>query len=90
MISHCNHPLFLSIHTTHTPTPQLPPLDPLLDEEEEDDPPCAVCGRPEPFDQDEVVFCDGCDMAVHQRCYALKVRRAVGGCCRVRACRRLL
>ncbi len=42
------------------------------EEEEEDDEVCAVCSKPDSRRGNEIVFCDGCDMAVHQKCYGLR------------------
>jgi origin recognition complex subunit 4 len=38
-------------------------------EEEEDDEVCAICSKPDSKPPNEIVFCDNCDMAVHQKCY---------------------
>lgn len=35
----------------------------------EDDTPCAVCGDPESGPSNDIIFCDNCDLAVHQKCY---------------------
>lgn len=32
---------------------------------------CAVCREIESYEDDPIVFCDGCDVAVHQFCYGL-------------------
>ncbi len=39
--------------------------------DEEDDEVCAICGKPDSKKPNEIVFCDNCDMAVHQKCYGL-------------------
>ncbi|KAK3902121.1 origin recognition complex subunit 4 C-terminus-domain-containing protein [Staphylotrichum tortipilum] len=39
--------------------------------DEEDDEVCALCGKPDSKKPNEIVFCDNCDMAVHQKCYGL-------------------
>jgi len=36
-----------------------------------DDAPCAVCGRHEIDQLNALVFCDSCDLAVHQDCYGV-------------------
>ncbi|GAB1318953.1 origin recognition complex subunit 4 [Madurella fahalii] len=40
-------------------------------DEEEDDEVCAICFKPDSETGNEIVFCDSCDMAVHQECYGL-------------------
>ncbi|EAQ88052.1 hypothetical protein CHGG_04671 [Chaetomium globosum CBS 148.51] len=39
--------------------------------EEEDDEVCAICSKPDSKAPNEIVFCDNCDMPVHQQCYGL-------------------
>lgn len=38
---------------------------------DQDDEVCAICSKPDSEPPNEIVFCDACDMAVHQRCYGL-------------------
>lgn len=33
--------------------------------------PCSVCGDAECYPENSIVFCDGCDVAVHQDCYGV-------------------
>ncbi|AEO66852.1 uncharacterized protein THITE_2115326 [Thermothielavioides terrestris NRRL 8126] len=40
-------------------------------DQEEDDEVCAICSKPDSAPPNEIVFCDNCDMAVHQECYGL-------------------
>ncbi|KAK0735730.1 origin recognition complex subunit 4 C-terminus-domain-containing protein [Apiosordaria backusii] len=37
-------------------------------EEEEDDEVCTVCSKPDSKKGNQILFCDSCDMAVHQKC----------------------
>ncbi|KAK4150920.1 origin recognition complex subunit 4 C-terminus-domain-containing protein [Chaetomidium leptoderma] len=39
--------------------------------DEEDDEVCAICSKPDSDAPNEIVFCDNCDMPVHQECYGL-------------------
>ena len=45
------------------------PIAPIVDPM--DDVPCCVCLGREGEDGNEIVFCDGCDLAVHQACYGV-------------------
>jgi origin recognition complex subunit 4 len=38
-------------------------------DEEEDEEVCSICKKPDSKWPNEIIFCDGCDMAVHQKCY---------------------
>ncbi|KAL2200547.1 origin recognition complex subunit 4 C-terminus-domain-containing protein [Corynascus similis CBS 632.67] len=40
-------------------------------QEEDDDEVCAICSKPDSEPPNEIVFCDNCDMPVHQECYGL-------------------
>jgi origin recognition complex subunit 4 len=40
---------------------------------EDDDEVCAICSKPDSKRGNEIVFCDNCDMPVHQKCYGLAV-----------------
>ncbi|KAK0643592.1 origin recognition complex subunit 4 C-terminus-domain-containing protein [Cercophora newfieldiana] len=42
-------------------------------EEEEDDEVCVVCSKPDSKRGNEIVFCDNCDSAYHQKCCGLAV-----------------
>ncbi|KAI1334033.1 origin recognition complex subunit 4 C-terminus-domain-containing protein [Xylariaceae sp. FL0016] len=39
------------------------------DGESEDDEVCAICSKPDSEPPNEIIFCEVCDMAVHQECY---------------------
>ncbi|TMW65772.1 hypothetical protein Poli38472_008414 [Pythium oligandrum] len=39
--------------------------------EEEDDECCAICSEHESYEDDPIVFCGGCNVAVHQFCYGI-------------------
>ncbi|ETP49934.1 hypothetical protein F442_04642 [Phytophthora nicotianae P10297] len=49
---------------THLTTPS---------QQKEDDECCSVCLESESYDDDPIVFCDGCNVAVHQFCYGIRV-----------------
>jgi origin recognition complex subunit 4 len=34
---------------------------------------CAICSKPDSFPPNEIVFCENCDKAVHQKCYDVPV-----------------
>lgn len=38
---------------------------------EENDNPCVICNSPDFNDSNSIVFCDGCDISVHQDCYGV-------------------
>jgi len=40
-----------------------------VDEDEK----CCVCGTPDSIDTNMIIFCDGCNIAVHQWCYGVPV-----------------
>lgn len=37
----------------------------------EDDEVCALCSKPDSKAGNQILFCDGCDLAVHQKCYGV-------------------
>lgn len=41
------------------------------EDEEEDDEVCALCSKPDSKSGNQILFCDGCDLAVHQKCYGV-------------------
>ncbi|KAI0022352.1 origin recognition complex subunit 4 C-terminus-domain-containing protein [Xylariomycetidae sp. FL0641] len=42
-------------------------------EDDEDEEVCAICSEPDSEPPNEIVFCEHCDMAVHQKCYNVPV-----------------
>jgi hypothetical protein len=38
----------------------------------EEDVPCCICNDGDYEENNQIVFCDGCDIAVHQVCYGIK------------------
>ncbi|KAI0009981.1 origin recognition complex subunit 4 C-terminus-domain-containing protein [Xylariaceae sp. FL0662B] len=42
-------------------------------EDSEDDEVCAICSKGDSEPPNEIIFCENCDMAVHQRCYNVPV-----------------
>lgn len=42
-----------------------------VDEDEEDDEVCAICSKPDSNPPNEILFCDNCNMPVHQKCYGI-------------------
>lgn len=49
-----------------------PATEPALHEaevQEEDEEVCSICKKPDSKRGNRILFCDGCDMAVHQKCY---------------------
>ena len=42
-----------------------------VDEQPDNDGCCAVCLEPEGFDDNPIVFCDGCEVGCHKDCYGL-------------------
>ncbi|PQE31675.1 origin recognition complex subunit 4 protein [Rutstroemia sp. NJR-2017a WRK4] len=45
-------------------------LDTTIDQDDED-PPCQICGELDSEPPNEILFCDGCTLAVHQKCYSI-------------------
>ncbi|KAL1861309.1 origin recognition complex subunit 4 [Diaporthe australafricana] len=40
-------------------------------DETEDDEVCVLCSKPDSKAGNQILFCDGCDLAVHQKCYGV-------------------
>ncbi|KKY38591.1 putative origin recognition complex subunit 4 [Diaporthe ampelina] len=40
-------------------------------DEGEDDEVCTLCSKPDSKTGNQILFCDGCDLAVHQKCYGV-------------------
>jgi origin recognition complex subunit 4 len=43
------------------------------EEEDEDDEVCVICSKPDSKAPNEIIFCENCDKAVHQKCYNVPV-----------------
>lgn len=43
------------------------------EQDDEDDEVCAICSKPDSEPPNEIIFCENCDMAVHQKCYDVPV-----------------
>lgn len=41
------------------------------DKDDEDEEVCVVCSKPDSRSGNQIIFCDSCDMAVHQKCYGV-------------------
>ena len=44
-----------------------------LEDDDDDDEVCAICLKPDSEPPNEIIFCENCDMAVHQECYNIPV-----------------
>lgn len=42
-------------------------------QDSEDDEVCAICSKPDSEPPNEIIFCENCDMAVHQKCYNVPI-----------------
>jgi origin recognition complex subunit 4 len=40
-------------------------------DQDDEDPPCQICGELDSEPPNEILFCDGCTLAVHQKCYSI-------------------
>jgi hypothetical protein len=58
------------------------PFSGLYNESNDAETPCAVCGDPDFSGGNLIVYCDGCDMAVHVTCYLVRALPAGSWLCR--------
>lgn len=49
--------------------PVAKPTAQVVEVQEEDEEVCSICKKPDSKRGNQILFCDGCDMAVHQKCY---------------------
>ena len=38
----------------------------------DDDTPCSICNSRDTWDNNQILYCDGCNLAFHQACYGVK------------------
>ncbi|KAK6606321.1 origin recognition complex subunit [Botrytis cinerea] len=46
-------------------------IDDYYDEEDDDGPVCEICTKPDSVAPNKILFCDGCPLIVHQKCYSV-------------------
>ncbi|KAG6366478.1 hypothetical protein INS49_000655 [Diaporthe citri] len=52
-----------------------PAEEPVEESDDEDDEVCALCSKPDSKTGNQILFCDGCDLAVHQKCGVPRIPR---------------
>ena len=43
-----------------------------LEDNNVDDTPCSICNSRDTWDNNQILYCDGCNLAFHQACYGVK------------------
>lgn len=52
---------------------QVAPVEPVEEKLDEDDEPCSACGGKDWDEENLILFCDGCNMPIHQACQDLPI-----------------
>ena len=43
-----------------------------VEDKSDDDTPCSICNSRDTWDNNQILYCDGCNLAFHQACYGVK------------------
>ncbi|KUI68884.1 Origin recognition complex subunit 4 [Cytospora mali] len=60
---------FKPVKSVKSPNP--PAQEAPEEDEEEEDEVCTICSKPDSRSGNQIIFCDNCDLAVHQKCYGV-------------------